>query len=109
MRSIDPNAYAVLIGRVLELVCSDRKAKGNSLNNKLQDLADRQEIPEKLVGVADGLRNFRNVGAHPSLGELTESEIPILDDLSKAILEYVYTAPYLAAKAEQRFNELKQK
>jgi hypothetical protein len=34
VRSIDANAYAVLLGRVLELVCQDRKAEGESLNSK---------------------------------------------------------------------------
>jgi hypothetical protein len=109
VRTIDANAYGVLIRRVLEMVCDDRKAAGDNLYKQLQDLAQKNEIPEKLVAVADGLRNLGNVGAHASLGELTPAEVPILDALCKAILEYIYSAPYLAAQAEDRFRQIARK
>ncbi len=109
VRSIDANAYGVLIGRMLEMVCEDRNAKGRDLNSKLADLATRGEIPNNLVGVADGLRNLRNVGAHAGLGELTLDEVPILGSLAKAIIEYVYSAPHLARMAQEKLDELKGK
>ena len=65
------------------------------------------EIPAKLVDVAAGIRRLRNIGAHADLGELTEGELPVLDDLTRAILEYVYSAPLLAKEAEKRFARLK--
>lgn len=107
VKAIDANAYGVLLRRVLELVCVDRKASGNDLNSKLADLAQKGEMPSKLVGVAKGLRQLGNVGAHATLGELTPEEIPVLDDLCRAILEYVYSAPSLAQCAEERLNRLK--
>jgi hypothetical protein len=107
VRSIDPNAYGVLLGRVLELVSIDRKAEGKFISHQLDDLANKGEIPAKLVKVAAGLRDLRNVGAHPALGELTEEEVPILEELTRAILEYVYTAPLLATRAEERLSEVK--
>lgn len=107
VKSIDPNAFGVLVGRLLELVCIDRSAKGKTLNEGLSDLAARGEIPAKLVAVANGLRNLRNVGAHPMLGELTAAEVPVLDGLCRAILEYVYSAPSLAEQAEERLTHLK--
>lgn len=109
VRSASANAYSVLMGRVLELVCEDRKAGGKDLYNKLTDLSGRGEIPSKLVAVADKLRIFRNVGAHAVLGELTEKEVPILDNLSRAILEYVYSAPYLAEQAKKALDKLHQR
>jgi hypothetical protein len=107
VRTVNVNAYAVLIGRVLEMVCDDRNAAGKDLYAKLHDLAIRGEIPDKLLGIANSLRNLRNVGAHASLGKLTKTEAPILDDLCKAILEYVYSAPFLAKQAEDRLEQLK--
>lgn len=106
VRSIDANAYAVLLGRILEMVCKDRKATGKHLVNKLEDLAAKKEIPDKLIGVAHNLRLLRNIGAHASSRELTKNEIPILDDLCRAILEYVYSAPHLAERAQQQLNRL---
>ena len=107
VRSIDANAFAVLLGRVLELVCLDRGADGRSLSDQLRDLASKGEIPNKLVEVANSLRHLRNVGAHAGLGDLTEAEVPILDDLTRAILEYVYTAPLLAQRALKRLEALR--
>ena len=107
VRNIDTNAYVILLGRVLELVCVNRDATGNNLDNKLKNLSQKGEIPEKLVDVASGLRKLRNIGAHASLGGLTEAEIPVLDKLTLAILEYVYSAPLLAKEAEGRLKKLK--
>jgi len=108
VKNIDVNAYAVLIGRVLEMICEDRNASGKTLNAKLTDLSERGEIPNKLVKVAESLRHLRNIGAHAILGELTKSEEPILSSLCIAILEYVYSAPYLVQQAEDRLGKLKE-
>jgi hypothetical protein len=91
------------------VVCEDRQAKGDSLHKKLQDLSTRGEIPTKLVDVARSLKDLRNVGAHASLGNLTADEVPILEDLTRAILEYVYSAPALAEAAVKRLNTLRRR
>lgn len=109
IRKFDANAYGVLAGRLLDLVCQDREANGDTLDQRLRNLAEKGEIPAKLVNVAAGLRKLRNVGAHADLGELTDAEIPVVDDLTRAILEYVYSAPLLAEEAEQRLATLKEK
>jgi hypothetical protein len=80
IRNMSANSYGVLMGRILEMVCEDKSAKGDSLHHKLADLAARGDIPAKLVAVAINLKNFRNVGAHAGLGELTPKEVPILED-----------------------------
>lgn len=107
VRHIDVNAYGVLLGRVLEIVCDDRGASGDTLDLKLKSLATKGEIPEKLVAVATGLRQMRNIGAHAGLGELTEREVPVLNDLTRAILDYVYSAPHLISLAESSLSKLK--
>lgn len=109
VKTIDVNAYAILMRRLLELVCIDRKAVGKTLALMLQDLASKKEIPDKLVDVASGLRNFGNIGAHAGSGELSENEIPIVKALTKAILEYIYSAPHLASIAENKLKAVKSK
>ena len=109
VKTIDVNAYAILVRRLLELICLDRLAKGKTLALMLNDLSDKGEIPGKLVKVAEGLKNFGNIGAHAGSGELTENEIPIVNALCSAILEYVYSAPHLATLAEQKLKNIKGK
>ena len=108
VRSVSPNAYGVLLGRLLELVCNDRGADKGKLGARLKELSTRDEIPERLVQVAEKLQELRQVGAHAWVGELSPAEVPILDSLCRAILEYVYSAPHLVEQAEARLNHLRE-
>jgi hypothetical protein len=107
VRNISSNAYAALLGRVIDKVCIDRGAEGDSFYKRIQSLADKGEIPKRLAEMFHQLRLLRNIGAHADLGELTTEEIPILDSLCKAILEYVYTAPRLINQVEKHIQNLK--
>jgi len=104
---VDSNAYAVLLGRVLDCVCMDRGAVGNTLNECLTDLANKGEIPKTLGDLAHQLRQLRNVGAHATLGTLSAREIPILEAICNAVLEYVYEAPRLLAEVQTTVNAVK--
>ena len=106
IRKIDTNAFAVLLGRVLEIVCQDRSAQGGSLYDKLKYLADKGEMPKRLAEMANSLRQLRNIGAHADLGELSDKEIPFLDGLCRAILEYIYSAPQLIEAVQTRLNKI---
>ncbi len=107
VKRIDSNAFAVLLGRVLDFVCLDKEAEGKHLYNKLEDLANKGIIPQQLGEMAQQLRNFRNIGAHADFGELTKEEVPILEALIKAILEYVYSAPNLIQTVQLKIDEFK--
>jgi hypothetical protein len=107
VRPVSANAYGVLLGRLLELVCNDRGAEKGSLNTRLKELAERNEIPKQLVQLAEKLQELRHVGAHAWVGEFGPAEVPILDSLCRAILEYVYSAPHLVKQAEERLNHLR--
>jgi len=110
VKSIDVNAYAILMRRLLELVCLDRGASPqNNLYHMLKELANKNEIPTKLVDVVSGLREFGNISAYANMGELTEEEIPMVNALCDAILEYVYSAPYLATIVENKLKSIKHK
>lgn len=109
VKSIDVNAYAILMRRLLELVCLDREATSGTLADMLKELANKNEIPQKLVKVALGLKDFGNIGAHAGSGELTKEEIPIVNALCSAILAYIYSAPKLANIAEEKLNTIKAK
>ncbi len=106
VKTVDPNAYGVLMGRLLEIVCDSHNASGKTLNEKLDDLRKRGELPDKLVQVAHKARGFRNISAHTELGSLAISDIPILEDLTKAILTYLYTLPSLIKRAEKALSRL---
>ena len=97
----DSNGYGVLLGRVLESVFHDKKAKGKMLGQQLEDMAGRNQLPKEALAFADKLNSLRIVGAHFNVGKLTEKEIPIMEKLTKVILEYVYSAPHIIKQAEK--------
>ena len=107
VRDADANAFGVLVRRTLELLCQDRKAVGRTLHDKLKDLGEKGEIPAELVKIAFGLKDLGNIGAHATLGELTPKEVPLMNALLDAILEFVYGAPYLVSVVEQRMAAFK--
>ena len=94
VRHVDANAFAVSLRRVVEAVCKDREAKGKNLINKLQDLVRKGDLSERLSDIVHGIRKLGNVGAYYD-NDLTPAEASLLNDLCKALLEYVYTAPEL--------------
>jgi len=106
VKNIDSNAFGVLTRRLLEMVCIDRGAQGHSLIQQLRDLSTRGDIPGRLADMAQQLRQLGNLGAHAG-SDLTVAEVPLLDDLCRAILEYVYVAPQTIARVQERINALK--
>lgn len=104
---IAPNAFAGQIRRALEYLCLDKKAKGHTLQEMVQNLASLGIIPPTLAEMTDGIRILGNVGVHASDEEITPSDITTMDDFFKAILEYVYIAPSKMAKLKERLSSTK--
>ena len=109
VKQINSNAFGVLLGRVLEMVALDQNAPGFTLFERLKSLSESGSIPRRIAEVGHNLRKLRNIGAHAELGELTPEEVPILDQLCRAVLEYVYSLPALVADAERRLQDLQGK
>jgi len=106
VKLIDSNAFAVLLGRVLDKILLEKKAEGDTLNDKLNDLAEKGLIPDTIAKAAHGLRKLRNIGAHADLGELTEEEIPILEEIINVILVYLYSAPDMIIQVTKKIDKL---
>ena len=107
VRRIDPNAFSVLLGRVLDVICVQENAKGDTLNKRIEHLAAERRFPDHLTKAAHGLRKLRNFGAHGNLGNLSEEDAPLLESLCAAVLMYLYAVPALARDVEQRLEKLK--
>jgi hypothetical protein len=104
VRKIDPNAFAVLLGRVLDAICADQHAVGDSLYMRIEHLAESGRLPERLKAVAHGLRGLRNFGADGDLGQLEAKDVPLLESLCQALLMFLYTVPALAKDAQERLD-----
>jgi len=103
---VDTNVFAVMAGKILEVICRDRKAKGESLHKQLENLVNRNEIPESIAKVADKLRIFRNTGAHISDNDVTRQDAEIILRFCETILEYIYEVPAMLKALEKSADEL---
>jgi hypothetical protein len=106
VKGIEAHAFAVLVGRLLEMICLDKGAQGRSLFEQLNSLAQKGVIPQQLIDIANGIRDFRNIGAHAAGVQLSENEVPVIDALCRAILEYVYGAPHLVGLAQEILDKI---
>lgn len=89
----EPNAFAVLAGRTLEMLCNHENVPGKVLAHRLENLANSGRIPLPLAQMALQLKQLRNLGAHAAEDEVNEEDVPIILDFLEAILEYLYVAP----------------
>jgi Domain of unknown function (DUF4145) len=105
VRHVEPNAFAVLIGRMLEVVCQHEGAAGKNLVERLAVLADSGRIPGPLAEMAQQLRQIRNLGAHAAYDEVREADVPVISEFAEAILEYLYRAPAKVAAVEDRLTK----
>ncbi|MGE3607980.1 MAG: DUF4145 domain-containing protein [Bacteriovoracaceae bacterium] len=107
VKSVDTNAYGVLLGRVLDLVCIDKEAKGDKLIDKINDLSIRHILPGHLKDLSHHLRMLRNFGAHATEGSLTPRETVLLESLCDSILDYIYKGPHILQQAVDQIGKLK--
>lgn len=105
VRRVSSNAFAVLLGRILDLICIDQNAKGKFLHNRIDQLVSSGKLPAPLKEVAHGLKDLRNFGAHGNLGDLDPKDAPLLESLCRALLMYFYTVPALSADAKKRLGK----
>ncbi len=118
-RNTDAGKFAMKSGRVLELIWIDFTAQlkeqgckvneTETLDEKIGILTKYGIVPKNLNDVGRILKDFRNIEAHVEDYELSNEDLPILDDLLHAILLYVYTAPFIAKQAEERYDRLRGK
>jgi hypothetical protein len=105
VQKVEPNGFAVLVGRTLEVICKHEKASGKVLADKIKWLADSGRIPNILADMARQLKELRNLGAHADeYDEVTEQDATIIREFVDAILEYLYIAPAKVAELQARLD-----
>lgn len=100
VRRIDPGLYAVAIRRLLESVFNEQGAEGRDLAAKAKDLAAKDQLPPTISIAVSHLRDIGKYGAHDEEIEVSASDVPVIEDLANAVLEFIYRAPAAIAALE---------
>lgn len=103
IRHTAPNAFAGQIRRALEAICVDRGIKKGNLQKRLEELANRGEIPPILAEMAHVLRDQGNIGVHVKDNSVKPDHVHTIEDFFRVIVEYVYVAP---SKLKEFRNQL---
>ena len=105
IKELAPSAFAVQIRRALEAICEDQGAKKGNLQSRLETLTKEGKLPSILSDVGDILRLLGNIGAHG----ITESIHPLqansLDEFFRAIVEYIYIAPFRLKEVREQMKK----
>lgn len=105
VRYVEPNAFAVLTGRTLEVIARVEGAQGKTLVQKLTDLARSGRVPGPLADMAQTLRQIRNLGAHDTGDEVKATDVAAIFEFADAIIEYLYRAPAKIKAVEARLGK----
>lgn len=88
----EPDIFANQIRRALEAICSDRDVRANSnLYQRIEELAEAEELPPIVVRMMQALRKACNFGSHDS--HINPAYVPTVDMFFRAVMEYVYVIP----------------
>jgi len=105
VQNVSPNAFAVLIRRALEAMCDDRGVPTGRLQQRLEQLAKRGEIPPILAEITSVLRTLGNSGAHNTSQCVTVPMTWKMDEFFRALVEYVYIAPSKLREFRQEIKD----
>lgn len=105
LKKINPVASVIFSRKSLESICEDLGASGRNLEQKIESLAQQRAIPDSLKVAAHSIRLIGNGGAHKGAG-ITEEDAEILLKLCDAIIVYIYEAPELISRIQQKVANL---
>jgi len=106
VKHADPSAFAVMIRRALEALCSDLGAKKGNLHRRLAALVAQQKLPSILADMTSVLQAMGNAGAHGDTRSVRWSNVDDIDRFFRAVVEYVYVAPARLAEFKERLGRL---
>jgi len=102
-----PDASIAMCRASLDRMTKDKKATGNTLKARLNDLVEKGILKSSIITEAVNVREFGNITLHDLLAEEISSEdAEIICEFTKGILYDIYVTPELARKAEERRQKL---
>ncbi len=98
-----PDASIAMCRAALDRMTKDKKAEGNTLKARLDDLVTKGVLKSSIITEAVNVREFGNAALHDLLAEeINSADAEIICEFTKGILYDIYVTPELARKAEER-------
>lgn len=104
----NPTLAGIGIRAIIESVCNEKKAKGRTLNNKIDKLVDMSLLTKKGAEILHGIRLLGNQAAHKMKAPSKEQIIASMKVIDHLLLG-VYVLPYEASVLPKAKPEAKTK
>lgn len=88
-----PNVFLSLIRKALEAICDDKDIGGGTLQERLEKLTSKYQLPPHLVIAINEIRRLGNVGAHNVTSSLNSDVVWTVGELFRLFVEYLYEVP----------------
>lgn len=89
VRRASPSAFAALLRKGLEQACREKGAEGRTLEQRIESLARRGELPSIVMEASHVIRHLGNQGAHDDK-DVTEEEAEAMDAFFQFVMHYLY-------------------
>jgi len=103
VQNIDPEICLLSLRRVLEAICKERGAKGNTLEQMIDDVIDKGILPETYRDACWIIRQLGNKAAHAdTASSIYKNEVRRVIHFLDTMINYLYVLP-------SQINNLKEK
>lgn len=106
-RNIDSAICILSLRRTLEMICKDKNAKGSVLKDKIQDLIQRNVLPEMMDDACWIVRQSGNDAAHADDVIFTQFEVQEIINYVATVIEYLYSLPVRVANLKNKISKRK--
>lgn len=105
-KGIDYAICLLSLRRVLEMICKDKGAEGNTLEKKIKDLVNKNIFTSTIDDACWIIRQLGNEAAHADKIEVYQNDVEQVIEYISVIIKYLYSIPcqveIMRKKIEQR-------
>ena len=108
-KGIDYAICLLSLRRVLEMICKDKGAVGNTLEQKNQSLVDKNIFTSTIDDACWIIRQLGNEAAHADKIEVYQNDIEQVIEYIALIIKYLYSMPYQVKIMKEQVKKRKSK
>lgn len=105
VKNIDEPMCLIGLRRVLEAICKDKGAEGKDLSKMVNDLVNKNVLPEMLDDACWVVRQLGNSAAHGDQTDFYRYEVERATEFVGALIDYIYVLPNRISRFKQKVEE----
>lgn len=108
-KGIDHAICLLSLRRVLEMICKEKGATGNNLDQKIGDLISKKILSPAFDDACWIIRRMGNSAAHADKIDTYACEVEEVINYVSTIIDYLYSMPYRVSELKKRIESRNEK